>query len=335
MMSTSLSPLISRQTRFHFWLLFALLLLRPGVSAPQIRIDEPQVLFGEKKTGEMVQHSFQLQNSGDRVLNIRNIRASCGCTTPGTRSLQIQPGETKELPVVIDLKGRSGKQHQVVTFTTNDPENPTVSVTLSGEATPPISINPRTLNLGQINPDNIQAGEITLVSTTQESFDVTKAVANKNRVSVSVEPSPDKKTTIIRVTPKENPGEGQFTDVIVIETTHPEAKKERVLVMWQNYTGVTVTPSSVNLVLAEQPQLLNRYLMVKGYPGLEKPLTVTDVEWVGQEQLEIELTNTKRFGWRIHLKNFEPTQEMADSFIRIQTTAEEYEVIEVPVNVLQ
>ncbi len=249
--------------------------------------------------------------------------------------LQIAPGETESLPVRVDLSGRKGPQNQVVTFSTNDPDHQTVSLKLSGLAVPEISVEPRTLNLGQIDPAAPPSGRIVLQSTSGKNFEVTGVEATKGRVEVTLVPSADGQSAEIDVTPETGRGDGQFTDVVVIETDHPEVKQERVLVMWQVNTGVTVAPSTVNLVLADRPQLLNRYLMVKGYPGLEEPLKVLDVTWPGQEQVELLITDTQRFGWRIHLKNFEPVAGMDGSVIQIRTNAEGFETLKVPVRVLR
>lgn len=335
MMPTSQTPLLSLRNCQPLLLFLVAALATTVVSAPRIDIDDPSASFGERKTGEVVDHTFSIRNAGDRTLTLSGIRASCGCTVPKVTSLRIAPGEAETLPVRVDLTGRKGPQNQVVTFSTNDPDRPTVSLKLSGVAVPEISVKPRTLNLGQIDPASPPKGRIVLRSTSGKPFTVTAVEAAKGRVEVNLVPSPDRQSAEINVVPGAGRGDGQFTDVVVIRTDHPEVKQERVLVMWQINTGVTVAPSTVNLVLADRPQLLNRYLMVKGYPGLKEPLKVQNVTWPGQEQVDIKVTDTELFGWRIHLKNFEPVAGMDGSSLQIRTNAEGFETLQVPVKVLR
>ena len=317
-------------------MLMFLALPAPGLNAaPRLSVAAPVFEFGNRRTGELIQHTFELRNTGDSLLKISSIRASCGCTTPGKSSLKIRPGETLPLPVEIDLTGRIGTQTQYITLTTNDPETPVWSLKLTGESIADIEIAPRTLNLGLLDPQSPQSGTIALTSTTGEPFQVTRAIANKDRVQLDARADADETSASIRVTPRITGQEGRFTDVVIVDTSHPHVKQERVLVMWQISTGVTVAPSQVNLVIADRPQLLNRYLMVKGFPGMEPELEVLEVSWPGQDQVEILWEDTKRFGWRIHLKNFTPAQDMADSELRIRTNAKGFETLHVPVRVLR
>jgi hypothetical protein len=336
MNSTSQTPVLSFK-KYFFWLecLVVILMSSPVAARPKIVIDQPHMRFGERRTGEQIEHTFTIRNAGDEPLRISGIRASCGCTTPGVTSLRIPPGEQENLPVRIDLKGRKGEQNQRVILSTNDPDHRTLTLRLSGVAIPAITIEPRTLNLGLVDPEDPQPGILTLRSTNGDPFRVTEVSANQKRVVVSLAPSPDHRSANIQVTPKTGQGDGQFTDVVLIETDHPEVDNERVLVMWQISTGVTVAPSTVKLVLTDRPQLLNRYLMVRGYPGMEEPLNILSAEWVGQEGVDIDITNAGRFGWRIHLKQFEPALDMHGTRIQIRTNAKGFETLEVPVEVLQ
>ena len=334
MTPTSQTPRLSQKLYRTLLRIFAFVCIPTAMADPAIHIDSPSVNFGVRKTGEIVSHTFTIENKGDEILRIQGIRASCGCTTPDTRELTVSPGASAPLPVRINLTGRRGQQRQFVTLTTNDPENRKVSLELAGEALAELTIEPRTLRLGQIDPDHPESGVITVTSTTGKPFEITRAEANKDRVEITVSPSDDRTSAEINVLPKIKTGDGRFTDVILLETDHPEARSERVLVMWQVHTGVAVTPSEVKLVKTDRPQLLNRYLMIRGYPGIETPLEVLDVQWPGQDQVEIVTTDTKRFGWRIHLKNFAPVESMNDSEIMVKTNDPGAETIRIPVSVV-
>lgn len=334
-MPTSQSPHVS-PCKTLFWSLFFLISsLGTVIAAPELSVDEDVVDFGTRKTGEKIQHTFRLENIGDEPLSIKGIRASCGCTTPTAKRLDIPPGNTADLDVVIDLKGRKGRQNQFISFSTNDPDQKTVSLKLHGVAIAEIEVEPRTLNLGQIDPAKNPMGEIHLRSTTKAPFSIVGVRSQKDAVDLTFRPSENNLAATIEVRPKPVNGDGRFTDVVIVDTDHPEIKNERILVMWQRNTGVTVAPSTVNLVVPERPQLLNRYLMVKGYPEIEAPLEVTKVSWPEHEEVELVLTDTKRFGWRIHLKNFVPTAGMDDSELVIETNAGGFETLRVPVRVLR
>jgi len=75
--------------------------------------------FGVIKEGEKVEHEFRFTNTGKSPLIISNVQASCGCTTPEYSKNPIPPGEEGMVKVVFNSAGQVGKQHKVVTVTSN------------------------------------------------------------------------------------------------------------------------------------------------------------------------------------------------------------------------
>lgn len=315
--------------------LFSTLIFLPTLFAdPVLFVDQADYEFGEQRSGTVVEHAFMLENRGTGTLKISDIKTSCGCTTSGESAMAIAAGEKKPLVVKIDLHGRSGPQTQHVRLSTNDPDRQTFNLKLSGEAVPDIRVEPRTLNLMQTDPDAPHEGILTLTSTNGKPFEVTSVTVNRDRVTASVEAAEDGLSAKIKVLPRPQEGQGHFTDVLEINTSNPDVQAVRVLVMWQVSTGVSVSPGQLNLVLSDTDLRLDRYLMVRGYPGLKEPLQVTSVEWPGQD-VEIGFIDTEKFGWRIHLKSFRPQPGMKNTEILIHTNAEGFETLKIPVRVLE
>jgi len=88
--------------------------------------------FGEVKEGEKVEHEFKFTNTGSSPLIISNVQASCGCTTPEYSKNPIAPGEEGMVKVVFNSTGQVGKQHKVVTVTSNA-SSPNTLLHLRGE----------------------------------------------------------------------------------------------------------------------------------------------------------------------------------------------------------
>ncbi len=250
------------------------------------------------------------------------------------KTMELEPGEEKKLTVELNLSGRIGKQMQQVILHTNDPENRTYRLKMQGEAVPEIQVEPRTLNLQQTQPDEPHQGTVTLTSTTGKPFTIQKATANRDRLEIEIERAEDGLSSAVKVTPKPQDGQGHFTDVLEVETSNDSMSSIRILVMWQISTGISVAPGQLNLVTGQNEQAIDRYLMVRGYEGLEKPLEVTKVEWPGRD-VDITWQDTQRFGWRIHLKSFVPDPDMHGEEILIHTNAEGFETLRIPVRVVK
>lgn len=100
-------------------------LMGPKVSVQQVDYD-----FGNITQGDIVSHTFILSNNGGDLLKITDVRASCGCTAANPTKRELKPGESSNLEVTFNSKGRKGPQVKTVNVTTNDPDRKDVLLTI-------------------------------------------------------------------------------------------------------------------------------------------------------------------------------------------------------------
>jgi hypothetical protein len=94
---------------------------------------------------------FVITNEGTEVLKINDVKASCGCTAVVAGKKELKPGESTDIKVSFDSKGKSGKQNKTITVSTNDPNNGTIKLAFTGNVTPKV--------LGSNNEKNNQPNE--------------------------------------------------------------------------------------------------------------------------------------------------------------------------------
>ena len=79
--------------------------------------------FGEVMEGEKVVHNYSFKNTGKEPLIISNAKGSCGCTVPSWPREPIPPGESADIKVQFDSKGKGkvggNNQSKRVTLTAN------------------------------------------------------------------------------------------------------------------------------------------------------------------------------------------------------------------------
>ena len=71
-----------------------------------------------------VSHEFIVTNTGNAPLELLNVTASCGCTTPTWTKTPIEPGKTGSIKVTYRAKGRPGPINRAVTIKTNVQDAP-------------------------------------------------------------------------------------------------------------------------------------------------------------------------------------------------------------------
>lgn len=102
-------------------------------SGALLYLPENQFNFGKVKEGTTVSHTFELVNKGTDVLNIKDVRTSCGCTAALVSSSELKPGEKGTLKVDLDTKGRQGKMSRTISIMSNDSEQSTKVITIYAE----------------------------------------------------------------------------------------------------------------------------------------------------------------------------------------------------------
>ena len=82
--------------------------------------------FGRVESGPTYTATYKYKNTGNANLFISSADASCGCTVATWSKEAIKPGESGDITVNFDSKGRTGEQLKTVTVTTNTEPNKNV-----------------------------------------------------------------------------------------------------------------------------------------------------------------------------------------------------------------
>ena len=105
-----------------------------NATAAVMELETDSYDFGQVVEGTAVEHEFRFKNTGGAPLIISNVQASCGCTTPEYSKNPVAPGEEGMVKVVFNSAGQTGKQHKVITVTSNATTANTL-LNLRGEVT--------------------------------------------------------------------------------------------------------------------------------------------------------------------------------------------------------
>lgn len=100
-----------------------------------IYFPESQHNFGKVEEGKKVTHTFEFVNNGDDILEIKDVKTSCGCTAALVSSSNLKPGEKGTIKVELDTKNRNGKMSRTLTVSSNDTRTPNKVITLFADVT--------------------------------------------------------------------------------------------------------------------------------------------------------------------------------------------------------
>ena len=101
-------------------------------NSPKIEFNSKAFQFGEITEGQKVDYVFKIMNKGKKDLLIRSTKASCGCTVANPETNIIKPGGSTDLKVSFNSQGQKGMQNKTVTVISNDPNQSTVTLQVTG-----------------------------------------------------------------------------------------------------------------------------------------------------------------------------------------------------------
>jgi len=135
--------------------------------APRITTKSDSFDFGQIREGQIVKHSFEIENSGTAELKISEVRTSCGCTAVKPEKMILNPGEKTNIKVEFNSENRLGPQEKYVYIFSNDPVNAQYKLSLTGVIAEKIKVisqqvnNPKIrLNKTQHDFKNVEEGKV-------------------------------------------------------------------------------------------------------------------------------------------------------------------------------
>ncbi|XOV67726.1 MAG: DUF1573 domain-containing protein [Fluviicola sp.] len=85
----------------------------------EFSLEEKVHKFPKTKQGVVLEHKFKITNTGDAPLIISDYQVSCKCTKAYLPKAPILPGETYNLKITFDTKGKYDFQDRTIYLKTN------------------------------------------------------------------------------------------------------------------------------------------------------------------------------------------------------------------------
>jgi len=157
-------------------IIFALVIGTFATAQPTIQFDETTHNFGEiQEVDGPVNHKFMFTNMGTAPLIVNNVKASCGCTTPGWTREPVLPGKKGFIEAQYNPTNRPGSFRKSLTIYSNSGAGNT-AVYIQGNVTPkPRSLAetlPTKIGTLKMRTRTFNVGNITNNREVQKAFDI-------------------------------------------------------------------------------------------------------------------------------------------------------------------
>lgn len=111
-------------------------------TSPRIAFEKTVHNFSELGIREKGECEFKFKNTGNDLLKIGKINATCGCTVPSLSSTEFKPGEEGVVKVKYSGQSKAGSVAKNIYVPTNDRENSKVKLTIKAKVVQRVEVTP-------------------------------------------------------------------------------------------------------------------------------------------------------------------------------------------------
>lgn len=305
--------------------------MRANDRRPELSCTNLSFHFGSVANTETVQHEFMLQNIGEDVLNISQIRPYCGCTATSPSNAIVMPQQTCAVSVSVSLRDRFGPQDFGVLVVSDDSRCPYTVLHLLGTA----------LSEVELDPNRIQFGDLDAGAKTSKTVIITVAGTNLVR-AVKVqsltrdfeaqldEVIPGKQYRVVVTTKPPLPAsrDGFVNGNVRVYTDRPSIKYISISVSARRIEEFRITPSEL---VVRDGLVADQYVYVKPRDPARFRIERVELPDPGMTSVVTTLTNGESC---IVIKDFPGDARMNGQSIRIITGADSGKVLVVPIHVV-
>lgn len=211
--------------------------------------------FGQVREGELVEASFRVFNKGDKLLEIHDIIADCGCTVPEPKKAKILPGQTQTFKASFNTSGFEGKKTKSLRVYTNDPLNRSLVFTFDGKVVGDLEFKPSRLSFGELSKKSLDTVSKELLINTRlgGKIKVKDVTSRSPHLNIETLERLEEGGIRVRVSFKSSVGVGLFKSNLVVRSSSPNRPVENIPVFAMIQGDLYFKPTDVNFGLLQGP----------------------------------------------------------------------------------
>ncbi len=246
-------------------------------AAPVIDIVSPVFDFGTVAQGTRVKHDFEVANTGGTDLIIQQVVPACGCTAAVAQNTQIAPGAKTVIHVEFDSSGFSGAKTKEARVNSNDPEHPSVFITLQGVVETELALEPQRIQFGEfVSSPDVKLPEMNGSASAKGSTTVTSVTAGSKSLEViKIKGSPTEWQYTVR--PAAGIPPGDIRDRLIVTIDKGGEKREvSIPVIGRAIGPVILRPSSLAMGVISGVAPIERRMQIESRRKV--PFKITKIE---------------------------------------------------------
>jgi hypothetical protein len=184
-------------------------------SKARIKFEQDIFDFGSIPRGATVVHEFKFHNVGQGLLEVTDVRPTCGCTTAPLSSNNIAPGESATIKAYFNSEKFNGRVKKEIYVNTNDPINPYLKVSFTAtinDPVLPVTVSPNLADFGSLKSGTSGQAKVAVTNNDGDPLDIAiieqsaPGVVTAKIESGTLKPN-ESAELVLRLAPQEQAGE--------------------------------------------------------------------------------------------------------------------------------
>lgn len=215
---------------------------RPIIEATELTHD-----FGQVWLGPVLDHKFEIKNTGDAPLEIKKVKPSCGCTVAGQYPPTIEPGGKGLFPFSISSAKLNGRFEKSITISSNDPVTPDLHLKLRGEVKRYVDVVPDNANFGRVLGQEKQERILNITNNTEKPLTLVLDVPSDSRFKWELTEKETGKKFELRVTAEPPFAPGNLETTVKLKTNSEQQSEVLVVARANVPERIDVQPQSITV----------------------------------------------------------------------------------------
>jgi hypothetical protein len=167
--------------------------------------------------------TLKIKNAGNQVLNVKEVKAGCGCTTTKIDKDVLQPNEIGSVDVTLNVSNVSGVVIKSITVFSDDPKEGSKVVTIKAEVVRSISTSSPYFAfadnvVGQKLTSKVMVKNNTTESVFLDNFEATNGLILNLKKKTEIKPGAEVELEASYIPT----ADGYFNSVVKFTTTNPD-----------------------------------------------------------------------------------------------------------------
>ena len=186
-----------------------------ATAGPKLGFDAVRHDFGRVDDTVEYKYQFTFRNDGNEVLEILEIKPSCGCTTTELAKMIYAPGEEGAIELVFHPKGY-GPQTKTITVKSNSRGSERIILYINCNVTPFVQFEPRSVRFDEVPSSEGRHEDVIVVCRDQSAVFGTPQCTNPNFMVEWVQP-PVNGRGVVRVSLKPGAPKGNVINKVKLD----------------------------------------------------------------------------------------------------------------------